>query len=174
MGAPADFDGATYEPDLDRERLSSLLERVHARMLDGRWHTLAELVAACGGTEASVSARLRDLRKPKFGSHDIERLRDPDADGLFRYRMTSSLPIAEIIEATPLGWRFHATERYALVSIPEGFTVCRVMVPVAGKPTPMYEAWDARTQPARRLGMFPWQDQAKACAAAEYAKDANP
>jgi hypothetical protein len=84
------------------------------------------------------------------------------------------LPPPEIIDATPLGWRFHSTERYALVSIPEGFTVTRVTIPVAGKPTPMYEAWDVREKPARRLGMFPWQDQAKACAATEFAKDTNP
>lgn len=65
------FDGETYEPELDFDRLTTLLERVYKRMSDGHWHTLAELATHCGGTEASVSARLRDLRKPRFGVHDV-------------------------------------------------------------------------------------------------------
>jgi len=40
-----------------------------------------------GGSEASVSARLRDLRKAKFGAHTIERQRV--SAGLFRYRMVA-------------------------------------------------------------------------------------
>lgn len=67
------FDGATYQPDRDRERLSAMLWRVQAVMADGHWHTLSELSARTGGSEAAVSARLRDLRKPKFGGHQVVR-----------------------------------------------------------------------------------------------------
>lgn len=79
------FGGQTYDSALDAERLSSQLGRVYAVMRDGEWHGLSELSARCGGSEASVSARLRDLRKPKFGSHAILRQR-VDA-GLWMYWM---------------------------------------------------------------------------------------
>jgi len=80
------FDGVTYEESLDRERLEGQLERVRKIMGDRRWHTIPELAKRVGGSEAGVSARLRDLRKPKFGGHQVERERV--AGGLFRYRVT--------------------------------------------------------------------------------------
>lgn len=68
-----DFSGATYEPERDRERLSRQLDAVRRAMLDGAWRTLAEIAAAAGAPEASVSARLRDLRKPRFGGWTVQR-----------------------------------------------------------------------------------------------------
>lgn len=79
------FDGHTYEPRQDHARLRGQLERVAALMGDGRFHTLQEIATAAGGTEASVSARLRDLRKPKYGARDVQRERI--SGGLFRYRL---------------------------------------------------------------------------------------
>lgn len=79
------FNGETYCPALDEQRLTSQLERVRHFMMDGRWHTLAEIVAACGGTDASVSARLRDLRKPRWSSHQVDRRRV--IAGLYEYRV---------------------------------------------------------------------------------------
>ena len=81
----ADFDGDTYEPHLDKVRLTGMLERVFAVMADGRWHTLSELSRNCHGSEASISARIRDLRKDKFGAFMVERERVKQ--GLFRYRL---------------------------------------------------------------------------------------
>jgi hypothetical protein len=54
-------------------------------MADGQWHTLEGLSRACGASEASVSARLRDARKARFGSHVIER--EYVRRGLWQYRM---------------------------------------------------------------------------------------
>jgi hypothetical protein len=86
--APARFDGATFDPELDRPRLTRLLARVYAFMRDGEWRTLPEIAEACGGTEASVSARLRDLRKIRFGSYIVQRRRCAPPDrGLFVYRL---------------------------------------------------------------------------------------
>lgn len=86
--APARFDGRTYDPDLDGARLTRLLGRVYAFMRDGEWRTLPAIAEACGGTEASVSARLRDLRKLRFGSYVVERRRAAPPDrGLFEYRL---------------------------------------------------------------------------------------
>lgn len=79
------IDGETYDPAKDGQRLGKLLDRVYQFMLDRRWHTLSEIQAACGGSESSVSARLRDLRKDKFGGHTIERQRRDG--GLWVYRM---------------------------------------------------------------------------------------
>lgn len=79
------FDGYTYEAPHDYVRLRGQLERVAVLMGDGQFHTLAEIVRTTGGTEASVSARLRDFRKPKYGARLVERQRI--TGGLYRYRL---------------------------------------------------------------------------------------
>ena len=79
------FDGETYDPDLDHDRLAVQLGRVRRAMSDGQPHTLRDLACATGDPEASVSARIRDLRKPKFGGRTIVRARV--AKGLYTYRM---------------------------------------------------------------------------------------
>lgn len=78
-------DGSTYDHNRDGVRLHSQHNRIEAFMKDGRWHTLAEIAAGTGDPEASISARLRDLRKRQFGSHLI--VREYVERGLFRYRM---------------------------------------------------------------------------------------
>ena len=72
FSVPTYFDGITYDHERDGERLESLLERVKRLMSDGRWRTLAEISRITGGSESSVSARLRDFRKERFGGHDVE------------------------------------------------------------------------------------------------------
>ena len=78
-------DGITYLHSRDARRLAGQQARVVAFMRDGGWHTLAEIAEATGDPEASVSARLRDLRKPRFGSYVIER--EYVERGLWRYRL---------------------------------------------------------------------------------------
>lgn len=80
-------DGASYDAALDGARLNAQTQRVFDVMRDGAWRTLAQLAAAAGAPEASVSARLRDLRKPRFGGFVVSRRRVPDADGLWQYRL---------------------------------------------------------------------------------------
>ena len=81
------FDGATIDDAQDHDRLKTLLDRVREYMADGQARSLAQIQAACGGSEASVSARLRDLRKDKFGGHQIDR--DRLTGGLYVYRMVA-------------------------------------------------------------------------------------
>ena len=81
----ADFDGETYEEEEDQVRLTGQLLRTWSALQGGEWFTLRELSDEVVGSEASVSARLRDLRKKKFGSHVIDRERVEG--GLFRYRL---------------------------------------------------------------------------------------
>lgn len=84
----SDFDGRTYDAAHDEKRLTTQLKGVLEELRAGGWRTLAQLAAAVGGSEAGVSARLRDLRKQKFGSHDIEGRRV--AGGLWEYRLRRS------------------------------------------------------------------------------------
>lgn len=90
------FGGDTVEQQ-DVDRLSTQLEAVREVMLDGKPRTLAELaqvvhlVTGKRATEASVSARLRDLRKEKFGGYLVERTRTDG--GLFRYRVMAPVAV---------------------------------------------------------------------------------
>jgi len=83
------FSGATINPAKDAPRLSRQLDRVRDMMSDGQWRTLAQVAASCGCSEASASARLRDLRKARFGGHTVERRRVPGGRGLHEYRINS-------------------------------------------------------------------------------------
>jgi hypothetical protein len=85
------FDGKTFEPEQDGPRLSSQLVATRELMLDGEWRNLAQIVLALRKqgihvTEASISARLRDLRKLKFGGYSVERRRL--IGGLWEYRVS--------------------------------------------------------------------------------------
>ena len=54
-------------------------------MNDGRWRTLREIATLTGDPEASISAQLRHLRKPRFGAYEVER--EYLRDGLYRYKV---------------------------------------------------------------------------------------
>lgn len=85
---PPAFGGATFSPEHDQQRLTSQLERVRLLMADGRWRTLAHIATEVHGSEAGVSARLRDLRKPDHGGYVIQRQRRGDPKrGIHIYRM---------------------------------------------------------------------------------------
>ena len=75
---------ATTSPPEPEPQDGRLVERVADFMADGEWRTLDQIRARVGGTEAGVSARLRDLRKPKFGSRIVERRRH---EGRQEYRL---------------------------------------------------------------------------------------
>jgi hypothetical protein len=83
------FNGPDYDPARDNARLGNQLERVKAATADGCWHTLSELARACRAPESSVSAQLRHLRKPRFGSHTLNRRYV--GDGLFEYQVVPGL-----------------------------------------------------------------------------------
>ena len=78
-------DGATFDPYRDEERLNRQMRRVFAVMRDDRWRTLKEIADRTGDPEASISARLRDFRKPKFGGLVMNR-RYLSA-GLYEYQL---------------------------------------------------------------------------------------
>jgi DNA-binding transcriptional regulator GbsR (MarR family) len=78
-----DFDGATYDPDRDRKPLNRQYQAVETLMADRQWRTLAEIAEATGYPQASVSARLRDMRKQRFGGQVV--VRRPRAGRLYEY-----------------------------------------------------------------------------------------
>lgn len=80
------FDG----PDLtsaDTVRLGGQLAKVFALMKDGKFRTLEHISILTGASEAGVSARLRDLRKAKFGGHTVERRRVRAGAAQYEYRV---------------------------------------------------------------------------------------
>jgi hypothetical protein len=79
-----DRQGETYEPDRDRDRLNRQMRDVFLAFTDGRWWTLRDLAERTGHPEPSISARLRDLRKAKFGGHIVEKRYV--AHGVWEYR----------------------------------------------------------------------------------------
>lgn len=85
----AQFDGITYSPTFDRARLGAQMRRVFEVMEQGPWLTLEEIAIRTGdNSQAAISARLRDLRKPKFGGFSVERRRRGDPrKGLWEYHM---------------------------------------------------------------------------------------
>lgn len=113
------MDGKTFDQERDGERLSKQMKAVRAVMLDHEWHTLWSLNLVTGAPEASISARLRDLRKDKFGGYIIER--QHIGNGLWQYRLLDPAPQAprkgdpELVfdplteSMTPIpGWKAHA------------------------------------------------------------------
>jgi hypothetical protein len=77
------FAGETYLPQRDQVRLSGQMAAVESIMSDYMWHTLNEVATRCSGSEAGVSARIRDLRKPKFGSRIVKKR--CNSNGLWEY-----------------------------------------------------------------------------------------
>lgn len=88
------FDGKTFSYPRDSSRLTQQIYRVFSYMRDGAWRTLGQIAEHTKDPEASVSARLRDIRKPRFqkifGKWKVERrfVRR----GLFEYRL---LPVQD-------------------------------------------------------------------------------
>jgi hypothetical protein len=92
------FDGVTYDEELDQPRLAKQLTSVLGLMIAGKWRTLGEISRILCAPEASVSARLRDLRKRRFGKYIVRRRRRGEGKkGLWEYRVeVPPMPAAEV------------------------------------------------------------------------------
>lgn len=90
------FDGRVYDPQFDDSRLRSQLRLIFDVMRGGGWKTLPEISHVTGCREASISAQLRHLRKPRFGSYIVDRrYRGDRARGIFEYRLLD--PTGQIV-----------------------------------------------------------------------------
>lgn len=75
--------GETFSEQRDGHRLSAQARRVYEVMKDGHWRGLRDIANATGDPEASISARLRDLRRlPQYSVN-----RKFIARGLWHYRL---------------------------------------------------------------------------------------
>lgn len=90
---PSGFDGSTFDATRDQSRLTAQLDAVRRLMIDGSWRTLAQIEQATGHPQASVSARLRDLRKPQFGRWTVERKYITRGQWAYRLRHDGRLPL---------------------------------------------------------------------------------
>jgi len=85
----------TLDHELDGPRLGAQLLAVRNAMLTearegARWVTLRELEDLTGHPQASISARIRDLRKARNGGFDVARRRRPPPwgrGGTWEYRI---------------------------------------------------------------------------------------
>ena len=79
------FGGSTYNAEQDRQRLSGALRCVRELMSDGEWHTIVEAARKCRCSQNGAAARIRDLRKERFGGHKVVPRRI--GPGLYEYRL---------------------------------------------------------------------------------------
>lgn len=83
------FSGPAYDSAFDKDRLMKQIGKIFHLMIDGQWRTLGKIESLTGYGQASISANLRNLRKPRFGFYNVERRRRGDRkQGLFEYRVT--------------------------------------------------------------------------------------
>lgn len=83
-------DGVTYDASRDKQRLGAQMQDVFDLMKDGEWRSIYAISAALHHMhpEQSISSRLRDLRKERFGSHTVERRHV--VEGTWEYRLLVS------------------------------------------------------------------------------------
>jgi hypothetical protein len=96
------FAGTGYDPQFDRARLALLIERVRLHMLSVEWITLRELKLAleekfppAAFPESSLTAQLRNLRKPEYSYRLIKRRRagtHGPCTGIWEYRLLPARP----------------------------------------------------------------------------------
>ena len=87
---PGHRGGKTFCWARDYARLNIQAADVWSVMTDRKWHTLSEIAKRTGHPEASVSARLRDFRKKRFGKHIVEAQRAPNgAQWIYRLVVVS-------------------------------------------------------------------------------------
>lgn len=88
-----DFDGADVVPARDNVRLGGQTKRVFDLMCDGKFRSVTEVARALRIPETSASSQLRNLRKQRFGGHDVP-TRNNDA-GFYEYRLIPAKPFTQ-------------------------------------------------------------------------------
>jgi hypothetical protein len=82
---------ATDVQELAEQEKRTIFLRVKALMLDGRWRSGPEIARIVGCSDSCATARVRDLRKEKYGSYEVKREVFPDK--VHRYQLV--VPEAE-------------------------------------------------------------------------------
>jgi len=88
---PLRFNGPAYNSALDQVRLTGQCLRVFRMMKGGSWWCLWEISQRTGDPEASISAQIRHLRKPRFGGHTVnKRRRGEPGHGWWEYQLITN------------------------------------------------------------------------------------
>jgi hypothetical protein len=82
------FNGSDYVPARDDRRLTGQQELIWEVMKSGKEYTLWQISEITKQPEASISAQLRHLRKPRFGSHEVTK--KYVGSGLYTYKLKIS------------------------------------------------------------------------------------
>ena len=96
MSAPDLFAPIPELSEDDHKALHRQLTIIEQALRDGGWHTLANLAALSGATEAGASARVRDCRKLGW---NVERMKV--GPRRYAYRINGRLPLGEKPRAKP-------------------------------------------------------------------------
>lgn len=84
------FDGSDINAEKDNSRLTGQIKVIFNLMKDGKYRTLREIEDETDFPQSSISAQLRNLRKERFGSFNIEKRSRGDREkGLFEYRIVN-------------------------------------------------------------------------------------
>jgi hypothetical protein len=89
FGSQPQFKGETFDPARDGKRLEGQLAKVRKLMSKGFWYTLQEISLITEAPEASVSARLRDLKREGKESGEFTIERRYVRRGLHEYRLVA-------------------------------------------------------------------------------------
>ena len=81
--------GPNYDEQRDGTRVRNQMKAVLTLMQDERWRTLSAIARTLHYPEASVSAQLRHLRKPRFGGYRVEKRNK--GGGVWEYRVLPPL-----------------------------------------------------------------------------------
>lgn len=95
------FNGPEYDYERDHQRLSGQYRDIFNLMRDQEWRTLPEIARLTGHPEASISAQLRHMRKPRFGLHTVNRRHI--SHGLFEYQLVVNRSRVEVETGHPVG-----------------------------------------------------------------------
>ena len=106
------LDGETYNEELDGERMTTQLELVREIMSDQGWHRNIEVANRVDCSESGAAARIRDLRKEKFGSWEIVRRRVAHGNGLHEYRWTGEITEPDVKQHKCVISNCHNAEAY--------------------------------------------------------------
>ena len=74
-------------PREERKRLAGILDRVEEFTKDLCWHSLSGIAYTCGCSEATASARLRDLRNLR--GYQVDKCKHGN---FYWYRVTKPIP----------------------------------------------------------------------------------
>lgn len=83
----------------EKARLKTQAQRVFFLMQDNAWWTLSDIANTLNISESGASARLRDFRKPQWGSHTV--LCEKWRGNLCKYRLITNGPLLDGKRNTP-------------------------------------------------------------------------